>query len=47
MILVLYPDNQWIVEKMRMSSDPTYSQLADITISLNNDLDDLKTDALV
>ena len=32
---------------MRKSSDPTYSQLADITISLNNDLDNLKTDALV
>ena len=32
---------------MRESSDPTYSQLADITISLDNDWDWVKTDALV
>ena len=32
---------------MRKSSDPTYSQLADITISLDNDWDYVKTDALI
>ena len=32
---------------MRKSSDPTYSQLADITISLDNDWDWVKTDALI
>ena len=32
---------------MRKSSDPTYSQLADITISLDNDWDHVKTDALI
>ena len=36
-ILVLYPNHQWMIEQMRKSSDPTYSQLADITISLDND----------
>ena len=32
---------------MRESNDPTYNQLADITISLDNDVDLVKTDALV
>ena len=32
---------------MRASSDPTYIQLADITISLDNDWDWVKTDALI
>ena len=32
---------------MRKSSDPTNSQLADITISLDNDWDWVKTDALI
>ena len=32
---------------MRKSSDPTYSQLADITISFDNDWDSKKTDALI
>ena len=32
---------------MRKSSDPTYSQLADITISFDNDWDGKKTDKLV
>ena len=32
---------------MRRSSDPTYSQLADITISFDNDLDLLKTNLFV
>ena len=40
--------NPWrVIEEMRKSSDPTYSQLADITISLKNDWDFVKTDALV
>ena len=47
MILVLNPDQQWKIEEMRKSSDPTYSQLADITISLDNDWDFVKTDALI
>ena len=47
MILVLNPDQQWKIEEMRKSNDPTYSQLADITISLDNDWDNVKTDALV
>ena len=47
MILVLYPDQQWKIEAMRASSDPTYSQLADITISLDNDWDGKKTGALI
>ena len=32
---------------MRKSSDPTYSQLADITISFDNDWDGKKTELLV
>ena len=32
---------------MRASNDPTYRQLADITVSLDNDLDRVKTRALV
>ena len=32
---------------MRESNDPTYNQLADITISLDNDWDGKKTDKLV
>ena len=32
---------------MRKSNDSTYSQLADITISLDNDWDHVKTDALI
>ena len=32
---------------MRASSDPMYSQLADITISLDYDMDFVKTDALI
>ena len=32
---------------MRESSDSTYSQLADFTISLDNDWDYVKTDALI
>ena len=32
---------------MKASNDPTYIQLADITISLDNDWDNVKTDALV
>ena len=36
-----------MIEHMRKSSDPTYSQLADITISLDNDWDWVKTDALI
>ena len=32
---------------MRKSSDPTYSQLADITISLNNDIYWAKTEDLI
>ena len=32
---------------MRKSNDPTYRQLADITISLDNDWDGVKTDELV
>ena len=47
MILVLPPDQQWKIEEMRKSNDPTYSQLADITISLDNDWDYVKTDALI
>ena len=47
LILVLQSDQQWMIEKMRKSSDPTYSQLADITISLDNDWDNVKTDALI
>ena len=47
LILVIQSDQQWMIEKMRKSSDPTYSQLADITISLDNDWDWVKTDALI
>ena len=47
MLLVLAPDQQWLIEKIRESNDPTYNQLADITISLDNDWDGKKTDKLV
>ena len=47
MNLVLYPDQQWVIEHMRKSSDPTYSQLADITISFDNDPDWGKTNRLI
>ena len=47
MILVLNPDQQWKIDEMRKSRDPTYSQLADISISFDNDRDYVKTDALV
>ena len=47
MILVLGPDQQWKIDEMRKSSDPTYRQLADITISLDNDRDYVKTEALI
>ena len=36
-----------MIEEMRKSNDPTYSQLADITISLDNDWDFVKTGALI
>ena len=36
-----------MIEHMKKSNDPTYSQLADFTISLDNDLDFVKTDALI
>ena len=41
------PNQQWQIDEMRKSSDPTYSQLADITISFDKDLDFLKTNLLV
>ena len=46
-ILVLYPNHQWMINEMRKSSDPEYNQLADITISLDNDWSVVKTRALV
>ena len=36
-----------MINEMRKSSDPEYNQLADITISLDNDWDVVKTRALV
>ena len=47
MILVLSPNQQWVIDEMRKSSDPTYNQLADISTSLVNDLYWEKTDALI
>ena len=46
-ILVLASDQQCKIEDMKKSSDPTYNQLADITISFDNDWDSKKTDALI
>ena len=36
-----------MIEQMRWSNDPTYRHLADITISFDNDWDNVKTDALI
>ena len=36
-----------MIEHMRKSNDPEYNQLADITISLDNDWDWVKTNALI
>ena len=46
-ILVLASDQQCKIEDMKKSSDPTYNQLADITISSDNDWDGKKTGALI
>ena len=39
---------QWMIYEMRyVRSDPTYNQLTDITITLDNDWDMVRTDALI
>ena len=46
-ILVFFPNHQWLIDHMRKSRDPTDNQLADITLSFTNDLYSEKTDTLI
>ena len=44
--IVLEPDTSWMIEDMRNSQHEDYKKLADISLSLDNDWDYVKTDSL-
>ena len=46
LFIVLQPDGQWIIDVMRDSQLEDYNKLADISLSLDNDWDYVKTDSL-
>ena len=45
--IVLQPNGQWMIEEMRNSQLEDYNKLADISLSLDNDYDGVKTDSLI
>ena len=47
MLVVLLPDQQWLIDKMRDYDDPVYKMLAEQSISLSGDWYFDKTNALV
>ena len=45
--IVLQPERKWIIERMEKSLHEDYNRIADISLSLDNDLEWVETDKLI